>query len=142
MKQPHGLSTFSTFNVCLSLLLVEDIFLHHRQHHQKVFTRNAQSATNCIIDLNMPTKLSGKVVNIIDVNVGHLHEEHNVCNTLFKEDTVVCFWQVQVSVDGMGEKAAVFWMTDEINRCYVDFNIGIKSRILANVMKSLCNSIN
>ena len=68
---------------------------------------------------------TGVVVDIVGINAssnGRLCEEHKVCSSVLKLNSLVRFREVQIIVKGKEETAlAVYWVTDGVNCCHVGF---------------------
>ena len=70
----------------------------------------------------MPT---GVVIDIVGINAssnGRSCEEHKVCGSVLKMDSLVRFREVQIIVKDKEETTlAVYWVTDGVDHCCVGF---------------------
>ena len=68
---------------------------------------------------------TGVVIDIVGINEssnGRSCEEHQVCSSVLKLDSLVRFREVQIILKGKEETAlVVYWVTDGINHCFVEF---------------------
>ena len=67
----------------------------------------------------------GVVVDIVGINAssnGRSCEEHKVCSSVLKLDSLVRFSKVQIIVKGKDKTALVaYWITDGVDHCHVGF---------------------
>jgi hypothetical protein len=69
-----------------------------------------------------PPGESVDIVGLEQGNRGRSCEEHDVCGSIVKLDTVIRLRTVQVDIDGREETAiAAVWVTDGVDRCRVGF---------------------
>lgn len=69
-----------------------------------------------------PSGISVEIVGLKASDRGRSCEEHDVCGSVLKIDSVVRFRAEQIDVQGKEETAlAVYWVTDGVDRCKVGF---------------------
>jgi hypothetical protein len=69
-----------------------------------------------------PSGISVEIVGLKAPDRGRSCEEHDICGSVLKIDSVVRFRSEQIDVNGKEETAlAVYWVTDGIDRCKVGF---------------------
>ena len=69
-----------------------------------------------------PSQVLVDIVGITKPGSGRSCEEHAICGSLLKHDTLVRFRAVQINVEGKEETAlAVYWVMDGLDRCRVGF---------------------
>jgi hypothetical protein len=75
-----------------------------------------------LFEATHPSGIIVKIVGIAKGDHGRSCEEHDVCGTVVKEDTLLGLRKEQILVDGQEETAiACYWVTDGIDRCRVGF---------------------
>ena len=64
------------------------------------------------------------VIDIVGINAssnGRSCEEHKVCGSVLKLDSLVRFREVQITRQRGETASAVYWVTDGVDRCCVGF---------------------
>ena len=87
---------------------------------------SSSTATNTSRTCSPPKHSCGITVEIVGIGMsdrGRSCEEHNVCDTVLQEDSVVRIRHIQIIGDrGKEESAlAVYWISDGIDGCRVGF---------------------
>ena len=75
-----------------------------------------------LFEATHPSGIVVKIVGIAKGDHGRLCEEHDVCGTVVKADTLLRLRKEQILVDGQEETAiACYWVTDGIDHCRIGF---------------------
>ncbi len=97
-------------------------FLRRSDHSWKEWTLEVRTIP-CLNDgmvSNLP--YGGNIVGIRASSNGRCCEEHDVCGSVLKIDSLVWFKSVQVVINGKEQTAiAVYWVTDGVDQCCVGF---------------------
>ena len=119
-KPPIVVSTPRFFVHFLAGFL-QTVLCKNKVDSQKGCIQSFQPSVIHAMDLH-PT---GVVINIVGINPssnGRSCEEHQVCGSVLKLDSIVRFREVQIIVKGKEETTlVVYWVTDGVDCCHVGF---------------------